>query len=70
MKHIELNGTRYTEGSKCISCSSEVDKGGRFTWNKRVRPYLKCNKCSYSILSQKTRNKQENRLRQKSLRMT
>jgi len=27
-KGIELNGTKYTEDSKCPSCSSEVDTGG------------------------------------------
>lgn len=58
-KGIVLNGIRYTEGSRCISCSSEVDKGGRFELKKRTRFFLKCNKCKYSILGEKTRIKQE-----------
>lgn len=59
MFSIELNGFRYYEGSKCIACSSEVDKGGRMELKKRARPFLKCNKCKYSILSKETRSKQD-----------
>lgn len=58
-KGIELNGFMYYEGSKCPACSSERDKGGRLQLMKRLRPFLKCNLCKYSILSNKTRNKQE-----------
>lgn len=56
-KGIELNGSRYYEDSKCPSCSSEVDKGGRLELKKRARHYLKCNNCKYSILGEKTRSK-------------
>ena len=59
MFSIELNGFRYSEGSKCIACSSEVDKGGRLELKKRARHFLKCNKCAYTILSKQTREKQE-----------
>lgn len=58
-KGIELNGTRYTEGNKCIACSSEVDKRGRFELKKRTRYYLKCDNCAYTILSKATRQKKE-----------
>jgi DNA-directed RNA polymerase subunit RPC12/RpoP len=60
-KGIELNGIRYFDSSKCISCSSEVDKGGRLELKKRTRYFLKCNLCKYTILSTETRNRQENR---------
>lgn len=58
-KGIELNGIRYYEDSKCPSCSSEVDKGGRLKLHKRKRFFLKCLRCKYSILGQYTRQKQE-----------
>ena len=64
-KGIQINGTRYYEGSKCLACSSEVDKGGRLELQKRTRIYLKCSKCKYSVLSKKTRNKQENFIKQR-----
>lgn len=54
-KGITLNGTRYLEGSKCPSCSSEVDKGGRMELKKRARHFLKCSVCRYSILGPKTK---------------
>ncbi len=57
MKSIELNGIRYTEGSKCPSCSSEVDNGGRFEIKKRKRHFLKCSVCKYTILGEKTKVK-------------
>lgn len=56
---IELNGTVYTEGSKCLACSSERDNGGRFVLKKRLRHYLKCQKCGYSIKSVATRKSVE-----------
>lgn len=59
MKSIELNGMRYTDGSKCISCSSEVDNGGRFILKKQNNFFLKCNRCRYTIRSKKVRDKQE-----------
>lgn len=68
-----LNGTKYTEGSKCPACSSEVDKGGRLQFKKRKRPFLKCDRCKYTILSQGTRDKIEQRERayyKKTLGMT
>ena len=58
-KGIELNGRRYNEDSKCPICSSEVDNGGRLEIRKRKRVFLKCNKCKYSILGEKTRQKKE-----------
>lgn len=58
-KGIELNGIRYYEDSKCPTCSSEIDKGGRMELKKRARYFLKCTYCKYSILGQKTRQKQE-----------
>ncbi len=56
---IELNGTRYLEDSKCPSCSSERDKGGRLKLHKRARHFLKCELCKYSIKSELSRKKQE-----------
>ena len=58
MYSIEVNGFWYSEGSKCPSCSSEKDRGGRFKLLKRVRPFLKCELCKYSIKSKKTTNSQ------------
>lgn len=58
-KGIELNGTRYYIDSKCPSCSSEIDKGGRLKLFKRTRHFLKCDLCKYSIKSEHSRNKQE-----------
>lgn len=58
-KGIELNHTRYYEGSKCPSCSSERDKGGRLKLHKRARYFLKCELCQYTILSKQTREKKE-----------
>ena len=58
-KSITLNGTTYNEDSKCPSCSSEVDKGGRLELKKIKNFFLKCNKCKYTIRSQKVRDKQE-----------
>lgn len=60
-KGIELNGVRYYEGSKCISCSSELDKGGRFELRKRARYFLKCSICKYTILSKETLKRKERR---------
>jgi len=60
-KGIELNGTRYNIDSKCPSCSSEADKGGRLEFKKIKNNFLKCNKCKYVIRTQKVRDKQENR---------
>ena len=39
-KTITLNSTKYTEDSKCPSCSSEVDNGGRLEIRKRKRVFL------------------------------
>ena len=61
-KSITLNGTRYTENSKCPSCSSEVDKGGRLELKKVKNYFLKCIKCKYTIRSQKVRDKQNKRI--------
>lgn len=58
-KGIVLNGIRYIEDSKCPSCSSEKDKGGRLKIKKRTRYFLKCDLCKYTILGEKTRTKQE-----------
>ena len=58
-KGIDLNGTRYYEDSKCPSCSSEVDKGGRMKLMKRARYFLSCDRCKYSILSKKTQEKKD-----------
>lgn len=58
-KGILLNGTRYYEDSKCPACSSERDNGGRLKIKKRVRPFLKCDKCQYTILGSKTRSQRE-----------
>ncbi len=58
-KGIELNGIRYREESKCPSCSSERDTGGRMKLKKRARYFLKCEKCKYSILGEQTRTKIE-----------
>lgn len=58
-KGIELNNTRYYEDSKCPSCSSERDKGGRLKLHKRARFFLKCELCKYAILSQKSREKKD-----------
>jgi uncharacterized Zn finger protein len=60
-KGIDLNGIRYREGSKCPSCSSEVDTGGRLELKKIKNYFLKCKKCKYVIRSKKVRDKQENR---------
>lgn len=70
MRSLELNGTNYYEGSKCPACSSEVDKGGRMKIKKRKRLFLKCDYCSYTILSKETVNKKEkyfDHLRSKAL---
>jgi len=70
---ISLNGTRYYEEGKCPACSSEVDNGGRLKLQKRKRCFLKCDRCKYSILSQKTRDnveKRERRYLKKTLGMT
>jgi tRNA(Ile2) C34 agmatinyltransferase TiaS len=56
-KGIEINGIRYQEDSKCPCCSSEVDNGGRMKLHRRTRFFLKCERCKYSILSAKTREK-------------
>jgi uncharacterized Zn finger protein len=58
-KGIELNGTRYYEESKCPSCSSERDTGGRLKLHFRKRAFLRCEKCKYTILSHATRDKIE-----------
>lgn len=58
-KGIELNGTRYNKDSKCPSCSSERDKGGRLEIKKRKRYFLKCNNCKYTILGKETKSKIE-----------
>jgi len=58
-KGITLNGTTYRENSRCPSCSGERDTGGRLKLYKRKRDFLKCEKCKYSILGEKTRNKIE-----------
>ena len=58
-KGIDLNGIVYREDSKCPSCSSERDTGGRMKLKKRTRVFLKCEKCKYSILGEKTRTKIE-----------
>lgn len=59
MKSIELNGIRYTEGSKCIACSSEIDKGGRFELKKIKNYFLKCTNCKYTIKSKRVRDRQD-----------
>lgn len=59
MFSVEVNGTRYFNNSKCPSCSIEKDRGGKMEEKKRARPFLKCEKCKYSILSTKTRDKIE-----------
>lgn len=59
-KGITLNGTTYTQDSKCPSCSSEVDNGGKLELKKIKNYFLKCNKCKYVIRTEKVRNKQEN----------
>lgn len=59
-KGIEINGVNYLDNSKCPCCSSERDVGGRLKLKKRTREFLKCEKCKYTILSKKTRDKIEN----------
>ena len=59
-KGITLNGTRYYKDSRCPSCSSEVDNGGRLELKKIKNYFLKCIKCKYVIRSKKVRDKQEN----------
>jgi len=61
-KGIELNGIRYNVDSKCPSCSSERDKGGRLELKKIKNFSLKCNFCKYVIRTKKVRDKQENYL--------
>jgi len=51
---IRRGNTEYKEEDKCPSCSSEVDKGGRMKAKKRTRWYLKCDKCKYTLVSEKT----------------
>lgn len=61
-KGISINGTRYTEDSKCPSCSSEVDKGGRLELKQVKNYFLKCKKCKYVIRTKKVTDKQEKRI--------
>jgi Zn ribbon nucleic-acid-binding protein len=58
MKSIYLNGTRYTQGSKCPCCSVEIDKGGRLALFKRKNYFLKCEKCKYTVKDERVREKQ------------
>jgi len=58
---VELNNFNYYEGSKCPACSSEKDKGGRLEIKTRLRPFLKCSLCKYSIMGKKTKTAKEKR---------
>lgn len=57
--YITLNGTRYTEESKCPACSGERDTGGKLEFKKRTNWFLKCIKCKYVIHSERVKLKQE-----------
>ena len=57
-KYITLNGSTYTEGSRCPACSAEKDTGGRLEFKKRTNWYLKCFKCRYTVHGERAKNKQ------------
>lgn len=58
---IRKFGVTYTEEDKCPACSNEVDKGGRLKAKRRTRWFLKCDRCRYSVLSEKTVLQRETR---------
>jgi len=59
---IRRGNTVYKEEDRCPCCSSEVDKGGRLKAKKRTRWYLKCDRCRYSLVSEKTILQKEKRI--------
>ena len=61
-KGIEVNGTRYNTDSKCPSCSSEVDNGGRLELKQVKNFFLKCSKCKYVIRTKEVTDKAEKRV--------
>ena len=61
MDTFTLGGISYTVGSKCPSCSSERDAGGRMEMKKSRWNYLKCDKCRYTIKTDFSRDRAEKR---------
>lgn len=63
MTTIHRWGKAFTEGGKCPACSGERDTGGKLQLRQRKNIYLKCNKCRYTIKTEKAALEQEKRLR-------